>query len=371
MKHIVKVRSTIPVDNVLPAIYTIGKKTRILTSENSYVEVDTDKTRDPNFIMPQTAHVAFTTRALEKEFAWDDFDDEKLMDAFERQKFEMIETYLKEHPLTLINGKPHARTMTGSPVYYDIIDVNMKIVTEMTDWLNKYKICAHLDAMDLETLRNVCYYYGVTPKNKTKGQLLLELADYNKGVLFVKLKNNENKIDDYIDTWMSNTAPDKDLYIMCRKAVELGVITEKRTENTVSFYLGSELLGHTIDDIVVFAKQNQKSYDSYIVRGVKNADVFQDEIKATGLEAKSIAGISVDNNAITLARLRTEVLDLFNEVHGMIGSKNMTVPKSGIPSAKKPKLQEYLETLKQQKEEHIAKEKADPMTYGQPAGQTA
>lgn len=364
MKHIVKLRSTIPVDNVFPAIYTIGKKTRILTSDTSFVEIDTEKTRDPNYIMPTTAHIAFTTRALEREFAWDDFDEQKDLDAFEKQKYLLIEEFLKAHPLTLINGKPHSRTMTGSPVYYDIIDVNMKVVSELTEWLNKYKICAHLDSLSLEHLRDVCYYYAVQPKNKTKGRLLLELADFNKGVLFVKLNGAENKIADYMDVWMSNTAPDKEMYIMCRKAVELGVVTESRKEGNISYYLGSELLGHTINDIVVFAKQNAKSYESYIVRGVKGKDNFQEEIIATNLENKSIEGISVDNNAITTERLRTEVMDLFEEVHAMIGSKAMTVPKAGIKSAKKVTLQGYLDTLTQQKEEHERKEVADPLTYG-------
>jgi hypothetical protein len=337
----VKLRSTIPVDNTMPASYDIKGKKRILLDEYNFVEIDSNQ--KPDYAWPKEVHIQFTTRNIEKRLFYETDDSGKPLNPYDHDRIRCIKTFYMEHPLTLINGKPHPNTITGSPVYYDIIDVNIKVVSELKEWDNKHRVASHLSQVSYDDLRDICYYYGVLPKGKTRGSLLLELADYNRGILFSKIGSGDSKSENYIKVWMTDTDPDKMLIINCRKAIDLNIITTVVRDGHTTYYLGQEMLGPKLDDVVLFAKQNKEAYEQYILKGINEKDQYLEESAATALEKKSFNN-DLTSNFMDEENLRKAVYELYDEAFGLFKNQ-VKVAKSGIKSAKTPKLTEFRNTL--------------------------
>lgn len=347
----VKLRSTIAVDNMMPTTYDIGGKRRVLQSESEFYEASLNQKAD--FVWPKEMHIQFTGRTQERILTYETNEDGDPINEFNKGKLNTIRKFFMEHPSTLINGKPHANTIPGAAIYYDIVDVNVKVVSEFKDWENKHKVASHLALLDLDDLRNVAYYYGVLPKGKTRGTLILELADYHKGVLFSKPANGESKAENYIKVWMTNTDPDKEYIINCRKAIDLNVITTAVRDGHTTFYLGQEMLGPKLEDVVLFAKQNPDAYKSYILKGIKEKDQFLEEQAATVLESKSMKG-NVTSNFVEEEKLRERVYSLYDEAFGLVG-KYVAVAKNGIRQARMTKLKEFEASLTKQIDEEKKK----------------
>lgn len=337
----VKLRSTIAVDNAMPTTYDINGKRRILLSDYSFVEIDTNQKAD--YVWPKETHIPFTGRTQEKMLSYETDEQGEPLTPYDREKIRTIRTFFMEHPTTLINGKPHPRTITGAAIYYDIIDVNVKVVSELKEWENKHRIASNLSGLDLDVLRDICYYYGILPKGKTRGALLMELADYNKGALFVKDGNGNTKTENFIKVWMTNIDPDKELRVNCSKAIDLNVITTAVRDGHTTYYLGQEMLGPKLDDVILFAKQNPEAYKNYIVKGIREKDQYLEEQAATALEKKSMLG-EISSNFMEEEKLRESVKELYDECFGLVGNK-VKVAKGGISQAKMAKLKEFRNIL--------------------------
>lgn len=352
MERVIEIVSTHQIDSVLDASFVLNGKRRTLTSEFDYVDRDIHSKEE---VQPMT--IPFTRRASRKVIKYKVDDKGEPLTPMDRKIENTIQNFYMLHPLTMLNGKHHPNTANGAVVYYDIIDINQKVVTELKKWHNKLAVMNDLAGKTLAEIRDICFLYGLPPKGKTKGGLLIDLAEYNKGHLFVT-HEGVDKSEHYIATFINNQDPDKVLTINANKAIDYGVVSKRISEGgQISFYLGNELLGTTFEDVVKFFKQNPDMYERYILKGIREKDQFDGE--EAGSEVEKVALKDKDpSDPMIVEVFRKEVLDLQEKMMGLLGKDVVAVRKTNLVSAGYPKLKEAHEKLIAQEVEYTASQAA-------------
>jgi len=346
MERVVEIVSTHNIDSVMDASFVLNGKRRTLVSEYQFIDRDImDKTET----LPMT--IGFTRRASRRVIKYNVGDDGKPLTKVDENIENIIRNFYMVHPLTMINGKPHENTANGAVVYYDIIDVNQKVVSDLKKWFNKLAVMNDLSGKDLSELRDICFMYGHPPKGKTKGGLLIDLAEYNKGLLF-KLDANENdKSEHYLATFVNNEDPDKTFTINARKAINYDVVHERIADGgQISYYLGKELLGTTFEDVVTFLKQNPDMYERYVMKGIRERDQFDAEDASSDLEKISMKDTN-PADFVEVEIFRRKVVELQERMTGLAGKDNVVVKRQHLLNAGYPKLKEAFDKLIAQEKE--------------------
>lgn len=341
MERVIKIQSTIKIDNVMPSSFTLKGNRRTLIGEFQYIDRKIDDTANMSEML-----IPFTSKSSEKLIKYQIDENGSPLTAIDQAIKKTIEDFYCLHPLTLINGKPHPNTISGGVIYYDIIDVDKKVVTDWKKWNNKLKVMSDIVSKSLAEIRDICFYYGLPPKGKTKGALIIELADYNSGLIFRK-NGDIDKAEHYISTFITNQDPDKVYTVNCRKALDYNVITERIGDGGQrAYYLGNELMGTTFEDIVKFCKQNDDIYQKYILKGVKESDNFTSEENSSELEKRNMYG-DAELGYMEVETFRNEVLQLFDKAYNVLG-KNMTIKKNSIINSGVVKLREQYDLMNKQ-----------------------
>lgn len=343
-----KIVCTVKADQLMTASYIIKNKMRILVAEYQFVEVDANKPLKEGERHPVEMSLPFNARQPERRLFYEVGEDGQPLTPYDHQKAECIEKFYLEHPLTTINGALHSNTITGSPIYFDIIDVNMKIVSELKEWESKLKIGNYLREASLEAIRDVGFYYGISPVGKTKGAMCMQLADFNKGSLFVKDSSGKSFIDSFVKTFIDNQEPDKVIAINARKAVDFKIITSNVKEGRLFYYLGNELLGATFEDVVKWSKLNGEMYERYILKGIREKDQFSEETAGSEREKKNM--IAPAETFMDKQKIQEDALALYEKLNLMVGHAEVVVTKAQIKSQGTAKLQESIVKMKEQLE---------------------
>lgn len=332
---------------MFPCSYFTGDKQVILVDKTSVFEGPI--TPPKNVVYPNETTISFDRNLHSYVVAYEVDDEGQPMSNIDAKFKEVAEKFFMRHPFCTINGKPHKGTISEM---FDIVDTHTVVVSKLEEWDSKRRVANFLHDSDLDILRDVCYYYGVSPTGKTKGQICLELGDYQLGKLYVR-KNEmaEPEYKSFIINWIDSVDPDKEFVVNCRKAITFDVIASNVKDGRLNYYLGTTFIGVSFEDVVAYFKREPKLYQDYVVRGVRDRDVFVEEMQSSKVEEKSTAKNSSQYKKIEA--LRRDVLSLYTKVHSMAGSQ-ICVPKTQITKAGPERLEEYRKKLDQQYERLIA-----------------
>ena len=231
-------------DYQLPGVFPIGDKIRILTSEFDYKDCEPFYGEAKDNKNPAELNRTFTKSVNEYKIEYELNDNGEPKTAFDAKKKRVIEDFYCVHPLCTVNGKPHRNTK--NPMF-DVRDDATSIVNEMTTWNNKRRAANTLADMDLESLRDVAFYYGRNPVGKSKGQLIIELAHFQSGVI---VASNDEFIRNFMMIWSGEGSDERTFVVNCNKAIKYGIITTQVKEGRQSYYLGTTLLGFSIEEVI-------------------------------------------------------------------------------------------------------------------------
>ena len=334
-------------DTMFPRSYYHGDKQVILVDKATVFEGP--MTPPKNTVYPGETRISFDRNQQIYKVIYEVDDNGEPLTTADAKYKEVAEKFFMRHPFCTINGKPHKGTINDM---FDIVDTHTVVVSRLNEWDSKRRVANYLSDSELDTLRDICYYYGVNPSGKTKGQICLELGDYSSGRLYFK-KNEITEPDykNFLISWVENIDPDREFIVNCRKAVNFDVITTNYKDGRSNFYLGNTFIGVSFEDIVAFFKREPKLYSDYVVRGVRDRDVFSDEVESSKIEQKSAERTSSQFKKIE--SLRRDVMAIYNKVHELAGSQTC-VPKTQITKAGPERLDEYRKKLHDQFEKLIA-----------------
>lgn len=338
-------------DTMFPCSFFSGDKQIILVDRSTVFEGP--MTPPKNVVYPTETTISFDRNTQTYKVSYEVDDEGEPMSSSDAKYKEVAEKFFMRHPFCTINGKPHRGTISEM---FDIVDTQTVVISKLQEWDSKRRISNFLADADLDTLRDVCYYYGVTPSGKTKGQICLELGDYQTGRLY--FRKNEMTEPDYksfLVNWIDNADPNKEFIVNCRKAITFDIIASSIKEGRVNYYLGTTFIGVSFDDVVAFFQREPKLYQDYILRGVRDRDVFVEEVESSKVEEKSTAKNSSQYKKIEA--LRRDVMSLYTKVHSMAGSQ-VCIPKTQIAKAGPDRLEEYRKKLDEQYDRLIAEKES-------------
>ncbi len=298
--------SIVPINGMLseqslPTAYQWKNKLRMLMEDDSYVEVDLVEQKDKP--RPHERIIRFNRNQTELNYTYYDEGD-RLHTAMDKVKILAIKSFWANHPMCQTNGVS-IPGVTKHPMF-NIVNFTDKSIGEIKSWKNKLIAANKVNEMSSEEKLNLCYYYGV-PKGKTENEMTLLLGNFSNGICL-----QDNEIDAFIKIFVKNEESDKDLIVMCRKAIAFDIITSKSYEGKDSYYLGETFIGTSFSDIIAYCKREEKTYEDFIVRQVmdktgkkstkptaaenkpsevkinETPSILSDEIKSLQKQAKSL-----------------------------------------------------------------------------------
>lgn len=202
---------------------------------------------------------------------------EKGVTTMDERKRVALAIFYGEHPLVKINGKTHV--YTKNPVF-NILDMALQTVEDVIDFDKELVVKTAVSKMELSELRDVCYYFGQSPKGKSEGELKVYLAGNNTGLCLVRSGDNGQtpNIDRFIKVFVENiSTEDRDMKITLRKAIELNVIQNNRANDFDSYYLGATPLGKSLDDLIAYFHKEDQLYAEHVLRVVQEKEDFKKE----------------------------------------------------------------------------------------------
>jgi hypothetical protein len=288
---------------VLPTSYNINNKYRYLTSKDDFTEVDYGQVEEKKFNVQKLGNMIFNNMVREITYTFEtkEGDNGEMVPATARDKkiAQTIAIFWGEHPLTVTNGNPHEYTC-ASPIF-NVLDTVKRDADNIGSFDQKLTVAQVIKSMSYEEKVNVAYYYGISPRNLTDGQLLILLADFNTGVC-VSPKN----IGSFEKIWSDDFKEERLYRVYANKAVEDGVVTNMTKEGKNNYYHGQVYIGSTIEDIIVYFKKDDRIYTDYVKRVMKVNNVSDSDNKFMDKMSK---GEQVDTTD-ELYKMRMEIKQL-------------------------------------------------------------
>ncbi len=178
------------------------------------------------------------------------------------------ELFYANHVNLTLNGVRHANSVEFPSFNMEVSTVTL--ATQATFFQNTLKVKNRINSMSLEEKAAVADYYGVSPKNKTELDLLIELAG-DKGICLT-----DKNMATFLREWM-NPNEDTILVVNIRKAIRMNVIEERNTEGRIDYYIGTTLLGTRIEDLIGYCRNNPTIYTDHILRKVNEEKLDQEQ----------------------------------------------------------------------------------------------
>ncbi len=228
-------------------------KLRILISDNAFVEVS-DMAKDN----PSPISLVLTPERPKHKIEYSE-DDEVLSN--------VVKKFWGEHPLLIRNGKPTKYTKAGMFNMYD----EMEKVSDSYDvWKTALDVMNKVDSMADNELRDVWYYYGLSPVDKKRDELIIKLGHPADGVAVKDL--TPTKTSKFLEVFSQETESEREYIITLRKALMLSIIIDKMEGNRHNFYHGSVFVGTSFNDLLAYAKREEKVYKESILRRVQEQE---------------------------------------------------------------------------------------------------
>lgn len=272
---------TMPSNSVtLPGSYTVKGKLRILDEMNEVRTVDiVDKDRNGNIVRHNVSSINFDKQHPKRVYTYDDESKE----AYHKNTTKAIDLFFGEHPLTWVNGKPHANSSPAA--MFNVVSMKDESIGNLNRFKDVLAAANKIDSMTLEEKRNVSYYYGIAPDGKTEADLTVLLGNFQDGICTRPLS-----VNDFLKTWGTASNVDRDMTVVLKKAVTLNVIVNKVIDGRANYYLGDQLIGTSENDLLSYSKNNTKVYEEFILRTVKEKDIVDTgEKKVKGKSEKPAA----------------------------------------------------------------------------------
>lgn len=287
----------------ISTVYHINGKRRMLLEDDSYVDLDSMPNKDKPFphtrILPTSVRgSAFITYKYEA--------DPKLQMPPDKKKEAAVKVFWGQHPSAIVGGK--STPFTKSPMF-DIINTTDKSVDAAKVWNDKLDICNTVREMSTQERIDALYYFGGNPSKKSESDILMTLVNFENGIVLSDVER-----DNFKRIYINKESSDQELIVSVRKAMAKGIIEVRTQEGRNSYYLGETFLGTAFNDIIAFCKREEKIYNDFILRQVKDSEpVAVKEVKEemkTNISANS--EISDDEKKET-EELREEARQLRKE----------------------------------------------------------
>jgi len=234
-------------------------KLRILVSENSFLEVhESDK------FAPTPMNISFGERTPVYSISYDPSSD----DEFNNSRKEVIEKFFAEHPLLTRNGKPTKFTKAG---LYDMYSEQEKTNIQYDTWKENLQVMNRLDDMSENELCDVWYYYGVEPSGKNRGELIVRLGAPGDGLAIKDLDPVTQK-NKFMVMFSTDTKSETEYIVNMRKCLMHGIIDDKVDGMRHNFYHGTTFIGTSFNDVIAYAKREDRIYKEHIVPRIKELE---------------------------------------------------------------------------------------------------
>lgn len=166
----------------------------------------------------------------------------------------------------------HPDNKTTMPRLFTVVDYDKAVVNEVSVLKKKLTVMNKVNSMSEREMRDVLFFMGENPVNMTDSEMLVKLIGLDKGVLMNGMQPNGVQNYDYFIEKFDDTT-DAQMSVMLRKAVHFSIIETKGGH----YYLGSQLIGANFEDLIIYFRQNEQMYNSFVARQVQQKDVLPNE----------------------------------------------------------------------------------------------
>lgn len=210
----------------------------------------------------------------------------------DERQLKAVNEFWKRHPLCVNNGVRHDNTKME---LFDVVDKTAQVSKSYSEWENKLTAANFVKGASLETLRNISYYFGDSPADKTEQDLRLDIADYATGSAMRDLST-------FIYVWVAGDSAEREFIVNAHKAVRLGIVTNRPEGGRDNYYHGQVFLGSRIEDVVIYFKREKQIYETSILREIAERDSFVKEEKSTKEMTNLDTNGSIEEKEALLAR---------------------------------------------------------------------
>ena len=185
------------------------------------------------------------------------YDKDKKNDKENTDTMSVVEDFWGNHPLMQVNGKNHNHTK--APMF-NLFDETIYLRNEYDSFRDKLRVINMVNDMSFENKKDVVYFHGETPAEKTNEQLTLLLVKFDTGICLSNPK-------EFLNTWGVENK-DRDTMVIIRMAIEQEVITTKHEQGRYDYFLNNTHLGTSVYDILSYCKKEEPVYKNHIYRAV-------------------------------------------------------------------------------------------------------
>jgi len=249
---------------MLPGIYHINGKIRVLLSEYTYKEYDA---YDYEKEKPKELTYTFSKSTMPtKEYEYE--KDPTLQTPRDKEIDALVTIFWGQHPQFTINGKSDQR-YTKTP-NFDLVDMVDKSIATYSVWSNKLSVANKINEMSLDSKRDVAYFFGSSPVGKTEKDLAVILADFSKGVCMNEniVSGTKSNLDLFLSVWMKETDEERSYVVNTRKAITMGIFLNNQADGRDNYYYGQTFVGNTFNDVLAFCKREGRIYKENIIREI-------------------------------------------------------------------------------------------------------
>jgi len=158
------------------------------------------------------------------------------------------------------------------PRLFAVVDYEKSIIDKSSVIKKTVKLLNMIVNFSEREKVDVCFFMGEDPKDKTDGELLVHLVDFEKGILLKGIQPDGRKnIDYFLSTYNGETEAQMETVI--KKAIYFGVIEKK----DIHYYIGNALVGSNIKDLIAYFNKNESIYNDFVVKQVRSQDLLPNE----------------------------------------------------------------------------------------------
>jgi len=278
----------------LTASYHENGKTHIVTQAGKYeVYNDDDK-------IPAAMQFHFDVGKLAHEIKYN--ADPKTQTEEDIKNMEAVLCFWINHPLLLINGKVHDRTLAGA-FSFNLIDSSAQETEDYIETIGQHEVMKYVMEAPFAKLRDIYYYFNASPVGLTKGQMITGLVHKKKGMLFkddIADGGQSTNLEKFIEAFLSQSARSVEMTTNIIKGIKLGIIEERPDGDRVSYSYKTRLMGSTVSQVAAFLSGNLNLYTEYLLVEIAHKDRGTEDLAKSEVEERyTRAFVMVANEDLT------------------------------------------------------------------------
>ena len=192
-------------------------------------------------------------------FDWKEDAPKGSIDKMRQAKEEAILEFWKNHPDIHVMGEPEKGTLTR----FSLEIMEDAYARDYSILLKKGQVYNVVNGSDDQARRDICFMFGGNPIEKSEHELFVDLVDFNKGRLMIF-----DRPDEFLAKWSGKNV-DMEYQVNVKKAITYGIITTKDD----NYYIGNEIIGAKVDDVIFYMKANKDTYEKFIKMEIAKKEV--------------------------------------------------------------------------------------------------